>query len=177
MLTSHSANFLALLHSSAPSRDLRHTGPTCYGARLRLSLAKQPVSTTTASIKCDSCLEHFSSNLFFLIWSSRRFRFLFPVFVKTPPAQLPRLDLPPNDQIWEGGVDQKSEGEWKYLKGASRSAPSEMTITADEIDFNEDTAWAYARGHVHLEHYATGDILNANHAEYNLKTEEDSFTW
>ena len=52
---------------------------------------------------------------------------------------------------------------------------SEMTITADEIDFNEDTAWAYARGHVHLEHYATGDILNADHAEYNLKTEEGKF--
>ena len=34
---------------------------------------------------------------------------------------------------------------------------------------------AYARGHVHLVHYATGDILNADHAEYNLRTEEGKF--
>lgn len=50
-----------------------------------------------------------------------------------------------------------------------------MKITADEIDFNTDTAWAYARGHVHLFHYATGDNLNADHAEYNLRTEEGKF--
>lgn len=50
-----------------------------------------------------------------------------------------------------------------------------MSITADEIDFNSDTDWAYARGHVRLEHYATGDILNADHAEYNIRTEEGKF--
>ncbi len=98
-----------------------------------------------------------------------------PCFCQNAARTTPKTDLPPNDQIWEGGVDQKSEGEWKYLKGGAQVRTSEMTITADEIDFNEDTAWAYARGHVHLEHYATGDILNADHAEYNLKTEEGKF--
>ncbi len=87
----------------------------------------------------------------------------------------PKTDLPPENEIWEGGIDQKSEGEWKYLKGGAQVRTSEMTISADEIDFNSDTAWAYARGHVHMEHYATGDILNADHAEYNLKTEEGKF--
>ncbi|HMF78078.1 MAG TPA: LPS assembly protein LptD, partial [Bryobacteraceae bacterium] len=52
---------------------------------------------------------------------------------------------------------------------------TEMVIAADEIDYNSDTAWTYARGHVRLEHFATGDILHADHAEYNLKTEEGKF--
>jgi len=90
-------------------------------------------------------------------------------------ARPAKADLPPDNEIWEGGVTQDSQGEWKYLKGAAEVRTAEMTITADEIDFNQDTAWAYARGHVRLQHYATGDIINAEHAEYNLKTEEGKF--
>ena len=86
-----------------------------------------------------------------------------------------KANLPPGTEIWEGGVTQESNGEWKYLKGAAEVKTSEMTISADEIDFNQDTAWAYARGHVRLIHFATGDILNADHAEYNLRTEEGKF--
>jgi len=98
-----------------------------------------------------------------------------PCYSQNAVHALPKTDAPPQTEIWEGGVTQDSQGEWKYLKGAAEVRTSEMTITADEIDFNEDTAWAYARGHVHLVHYATGDILNADHAEYNLKTEEGKF--
>jgi LPS-assembly protein len=112
--------------------------------------------------------------LFFLI-AALACSLSLPSFSQNAIRTAPKTDLPPNDQIWEGAVDQKSEGEWKYLKGGAEVRTSEMTITADEIDFNSDTAWAYARGHVHLEHYATGDILNADHAEYNLKTEEGKF--
>ena len=86
-----------------------------------------------------------------------------------------KADSPPETEIWERAVTEDSQGEWKYLKGAAEVRTSEMTITADEIDFNQDTAWAYARGHVHLIHFATGDVLNADHAEYNLKTEEGRF--
>jgi LPS-assembly protein len=112
--------------------------------------------------------------LFFLIaalWLSLSL----PCFSQNAVRATPKADLPPDNEIWEGGVTQDSQGEWKYLKGSAQVRTSEMTITADEIDFNEDTAWAYARGHVHLVHYATGDILNADHAEYNLKTEEGKF--
>ena len=70
---------------------------------------------------------------------------------------------------------QDSQGEWKYLKGAAEVRTSEMTISADEIDFNSDSAWAYARGHVRFHQFASGDIVNADHAEYNLKTEEGKF--
>jgi LPS-assembly protein len=73
------------------------------------------------------------------------------------------------------GVTQDSNEEWRYLKGAAKVQTSEMVISADQIDYNSDTHWAYARGHVHLEHFATGDKLNADHAEYNLETEEGRF--
>jgi LPS-assembly protein len=113
--------------------------------------------------------------LFFLI-ATLSLSLSIPCFSQQNAARvLPKGDLPPDTEIWTGGVTQISESEWKYLKGAAEVRTSEMTITADEIDFNGDTAWAYARGHVHLVHYATGDILNADHAEYNLKTEEGKF--
>lgn len=50
-----------------------------------------------------------------------------------------------------------------------------MSISADEIDYNSDTQWTYAKGHVHMEMFSTGDKLNADHGEYNLKTEEGKF--
>jgi LPS-assembly protein len=86
-----------------------------------------------------------------------------------------KANLPPEDEIWMGGVTQDSQAPWRYLKGAAEVRTSEMTISADEIDYNSDTEWAYARGHVRLEHFVTGDILNADHGEYNLKTEEGKF--
>jgi LPS-assembly protein len=86
-----------------------------------------------------------------------------------------KADLPPEDEIWLGGITQTSDSELKHLRGGAYVHTSEMSISADEIDFNSDTDWAYARGRVRLEHYATGDILNADHAEYNIRTEEGKF--
>jgi LPS-assembly protein len=97
---------------------------------------------------------------------------LAPAQTVHPPA---KADLPPEDEIWYGAILQDSHGEWKYLKGGAKLQTTEMSITADEIDFNSDTNWAYARGHLRLEHFVSGDILNADHGEYNLKTEEGKF--
>ena len=135
---------------------------------------KQPFSITTSSIKCDSCLEHFSCKLFFLI-VSLLLSLSLPSLSQNAARTAAKADTPPDTEIWERAVVEDSQGEWKYLKGAAEVRTSEMTITADAIDFNQDTAWAYARGHVHLVHFATGDILNADHAEYNLRTEEGKF--
>lgn len=91
------------------------------------------------------------------------------------PTRPPKANLPPENEIWMEGVTQDSNEEWRYLKGAAKVQTSEMVISADQIDYNSDTHWTYARGHVHLEHFATGDKLNADHAEYNLETEEGRF--
>lgn len=72
-------------------------------------------------------------------------------------------------------ISQDSNEEWRYLKGSAKVETSEMVISGDEIDYNSDTHWTYARGHVHLEHFSTGDKIDADHAEYNLETEEGKF--
>jgi LPS-assembly protein len=90
----------------------------------------------------------------------------------TRPA---KADLPPEGWIWMRGVVNESDNEWRHLKGSARVETAEMLITADEIDYNSDTSWAYARGHVHMEQFSTGDKLNADHGEYNLQTEEGKF--
>jgi LPS-assembly protein len=112
--------------------------------------------------------------LFFLLITA----FFFAVALA--PAQSvprpPKADMPAEDEIRFSAVDnQESETALRYLRGGAKIQTSEMSISADEIDYNSDTAWTYARGHVRLEHFATGDIMNADHAEYNLKTEEGKF--
>ncbi|HEX3683025.1 MAG TPA: LPS assembly protein LptD [Bryobacteraceae bacterium] len=84
-------------------------------------------------------------------------------------------NLPPVDEIWMKGVVNESNNEWRHLKGSAHLETSEMQISADEIDYNSDTGWAYARGHVQMEQFSTGDKLNADHGEYNLQTEEGKF--
>ncbi|MBV9671004.1 MAG: LPS-assembly protein LptD, partial [Acidobacteriales bacterium] len=90
-------------------------------------------------------------------------------------ARPQKADLPPPDEIRLWGALQDSRSEWRYLKGAAKIETSDFDLTADEIDYNSDTHWAYARGHVHLEHFATGDKLDAAHGEYNLKTQDGTF--
>ena len=84
-------------------------------------------------------------------------------------------DMPAKDEIRTEGVYNESNGEWRYLRGAASVETSEMKITADQIDFNSDTNWAYARGHVHMEVFTTGDKLDADHAEYNIKSQLGRF--
>lgn len=74
-----------------------------------------------------------------------------------------------------GGIINESHNEMRYLKGKAYVKTSEMQISADAIDYNSDTGWAYANGHVHLEQFSTGDKLDAERAEYNLNTDEGKF--
>jgi LPS-assembly protein len=90
----------------------------------------------------------------------------------TRPA---KSDLPPEGWIRMTAVVNESDNEWRHLKGSAHIETTEMQISADEIDYNSDTAWAYARGRVHMEQFSTGDKLNADHGEYNLHTEEGKF--
>ncbi|MBV9303033.1 MAG: LPS-assembly protein LptD [Acidobacteriaceae bacterium] len=86
-----------------------------------------------------------------------------------------RADLPTENEIRFQAVTQDSNGPWRYLHLEAKIDTSDMEITADQIRYNSDTDWAYANGHVHLEHFATGDKLDADHGEYNLKTQEGRF--
>lgn len=86
-----------------------------------------------------------------------------------------KADMPAKDEILTRGLRNESNGEWRYLRGTATVETSEMKITADQIDFNSDTNWAYARGHVHMEVFQSGDKIDADHARYNIKTQEGRF--
>jgi LPS-assembly protein len=52
---------------------------------------------------------------------------------------------------------------------------AEALLRADEIDYHEQTGAAEARGHVYLKHFAEGEELWADRAEYNVRTESGKF--
>ncbi len=86
-----------------------------------------------------------------------------------------KRNLPAPDEIELQAVTQDSNGSLRYLHHDAKIETSEMSISADEIEYNSETHWAYAHGHVHLEQFATGDTLNADHGDYNLKTQAGKF--
>ncbi|MGI9074884.1 MAG: LPS-assembly protein LptD [Bryobacteraceae bacterium] len=100
---------------------------------------------------------------------------LVPTALAQAPAHPAKADLPAENEIRFHAVREDSNGPWRYLHHAAKIETSDMVITGDEIKYNSDTDWAYAEGHVHLEHFNTGDKLDADHGEYNLKTEEGKF--
>ncbi len=173
MLTSHVAALLFKYTKGLP----QSTG-ACYGFRLSLSSAPKLFeidaipALLSSSRRCGFCLQQFFYELFFAA-------FFLGVISATALGQTAskpvKADLPPINEIWLGGIKQDSDNEWRYLRRDAVVRTSEMLISADEIDFNSDTNWAYARGHVHLEHYKTGDIINAQKAEFNLETDEGKF--
>src|SRR3954453_8810639 len=86
-----------------------------------------------------------------------------------------KSNLPAEDEIRFESIAEDSTPPMRLLHKMAKIVTSEMVISADEIQYNSDTDWAYAQGHVHLEHFVTGDKINADHAEYNLKTQAGKF--
>jgi LPS-assembly protein len=86
-----------------------------------------------------------------------------------------KADLPGPDEIAFHYLHADSNGSMRYLHKNASIETSDFVISADEIQYNSDTDWAYAQGHVHLEHFNTSDKINADHAEYNIKTQVGKF--
>src|SRR3954468_1917202 len=145
--------------------------PSCYGFRLKFSALLISLKLLS-SRKSTTCLEHFSASLliapFYLLAGS------WPLFAQSA-IQPRKADIPAADEIRLEGLHQDSRGSMRYLHKNARIETSEFIISADEIQYNSDTDWAYAQGHVHLEHFNTSDKINADHAEYNIKTQVGKF--
>ena len=92
------------------------------------------------------------------------------VSVKTPRPNAP----PPG--IWEVRADkQETEGSEYHLRGKSEIEGTELLLTADEIDYNEDTCYAEARGNVHFQHFQRNEELRADKVEYDTCKETGKF--
>lgn len=89
---------------------------------------------------------------------------------------LKRPNAPAPDEIVTSAVlRQEMEGPVRKLRVAARLETTEMLLTADEIDYNEQTGEAEARGNVTFENFDNGEKLSAVRMEYNLKDETGKF--
>jgi LPS-assembly protein len=98
-----------------------------------------------------------------------------PPASQAPPVRPLRTNAPAQDEIVVHAVSQDQQGEMIYLKGDCKIETTETIVQADEIDYNRDTHWAEARGHVHFESFVNGDKLDADHGRYNLQSDEGTF--
>ncbi len=87
----------------------------------------------------------------------------------------PRPGAPEKDWVNIDAVYKTVDGHWYHLRVSVRVETSDELLTADEVDYNDDTGDATARGHVHFEHYVNGDKLDCDHAEYNYNSETGKF--
>jgi LPS-assembly protein len=87
-----------------------------------------------------------------------------------------RPDAPgPGESAKTKADQQESDGKVLHLRGNARVETADDLLTADEIDYNEDTHEAEARGHVHLESFSHGQKMNCDRAEYNTETKIGKF--
>ncbi len=71
--------------------------------------------------------------------------------------------------------DQVKEGSVYRLRGKVVIEGAQMVLKADEVDLDEDTHIAQARGHVYFQHYERNEIIVCARAVYNTETETGTF--
>src|SRR5690242_3194536 len=105
-----------------------------------------------------------------------------PAQTAPPNAANPNLRLrtvrptaPPVGFVAVEALTQEADGPLRHLRGNVRLETQEMLLTADEVDYNQETGDAEARGHVKFEHFTNGDKLQCERAKYNLNSETGTF--
>jgi LPS-assembly protein len=89
----------------------------------------------------------------------------------TPPEP-----LAPGTMARVKARDQQEKTGSKYrLRGEASVQTDRFIIRADEIDYDQDTAEAEARGHVYMLHFEGGEELWADRVEYNTEEETGKF--
>ncbi len=100
---------------------------------------------------------------------------LFPAYAQQIPSHNPHPGAPEPAFVNVNSVDEEVDGSWRHLRGSVHIETNDSLLTADEVDLNDDTKMAYARGHVHYEGYVNGDVIDCDHAEYNIDDETGKF--
>jgi LPS-assembly protein len=86
-----------------------------------------------------------------------------------------RPNAPPKDVVLVRAIDQEKLGTVYHLRGNAEVEATDMILKADQIDYDEDSGDAEARGNVRFEHFVRGEKLQASRAEYNLDDETGKF--
>jgi LPS-assembly protein len=85
------------------------------------------------------------------------------------------MDPPPEGIVLVYGITQESEGSVYHLRGKAKVESTDYLIEADEIDYNEATGIAEARGHAHFINFDGGEELYAERIDYNYKNDTGTF--
>src|SRR4051794_21748300 len=80
----------------------------------------------------------------------------------TFPARPPRVNAPARDEVRVSAILQEMEGPLSKLRGRAHVETTEMMIEADEIDYNQNTHYAEARGNVKFDHFERGEHIEAD---------------
>jgi LPS-assembly protein len=91
------------------------------------------------------------------------------------PVRVPRPNAPDAEHVFIESVTQEVDGPLRHLRGMVRIETTDMQLKADELDYNSDTGDVQARGHVHFEHFARGEKIDCDRADYNIDDETGKF--
>ncbi len=97
----------------------------------------------------------------------------FPGYEKV--AVIERRDVPPEGIVVVRATQQEREGSRYRLRGQAQIETHEMLLEAEEIDYDQDTGVAEARGRVRYVNFTSGEQLWADRIDYNLKDASGSF--
>ena len=70
---------------------------------------------------------------------------------------------------------ETKDGDTYHFRGHAVIEGALMILKADEIDYNQETGDAEARGHVFFQHYERNEIIVASRARYNTETQIGRF--
>jgi LPS-assembly protein len=87
----------------------------------------------------------------------------------------PGMEPPRPNEVLVWAVSKRVEGRVYHLRGSVSLQTTELQLWADEMDYDEETGEAQARGHIHFRHFERGEELWADRAEYNLRLQTGRF--
>lgn len=97
----------------------------------------------------------------------------FPAYERA--ATIERREAPPAGVVVIRAARQEREGSRYRLQGMAEIETAEMLLRADEIDYDQETGAAEARGHVHFINFTSGEQLWAERIDYNTKDSSGTF--
>lgn len=87
-----------------------------------------------------------------------------------------RPDAPKDPkEVFHTEDEEDLDGSWRHFRGHVRIETPDMQILADELDWNTDSDYVEARGHVHFEYFARGEKLDCDKAQYYLDEDNGDF--
>ena len=90
-------------------------------------------------------------------------------------VRIVRPNAPAPDDLIVRGIHKEVIGSVYHLRGKAELETTEGLLTADEMDYDEATGYAEARGNVHYKNFDSGEELYCNRAEYNVIEERGKF--